>query len=266
MHNVPIRPPPPPKSHANLQSANPTYGVPRGPVTSNVWQPAASEYRASELNFVPKKISVNKKKNPFKILEALAEAQAEGHELRPHVIKKVRPSALHDDDSDSSDYVPDYMMVDNNPRYGRDESYSASSDEDSGLSDSSSKADLIYVAPQNKYKKKHGSNFHSSRDFVSPSTSLKKKTKVPQFEWNAASGSSSSSASSDSEYEPEHRQQLNDALRKIKSSKPKRMSPTLGPSEDHIDILQRSRKRNPITNYTKYKNRLNGASSLNTSI
>lgn len=211
-------------------------------------------------------MTLNKKKNPFKILEALAEAQAEGHELRPQVIKKVRPSALRDDESDSSDYVPDYMMVDNNPRYGREESYSGSSDDDdSGLSDSSSKADLIYVPPQNKYKKKHASNHHTSRDFVNPSSSLKKKTKVQAFDWNAASGSSSS-ASSDSEYEPEHRQQNNDALRKIKSSKPKRMSPTLGPSEEHIDVLQRTRKRNPITNYTKYKNRLNGASSLNTSI
>lgn len=243
------------QSSGSSKSTNPSYGG-----VNNLWRPSASEYRASELSFVPKKIKVNKTKNPFKILEALAEAQAEGHDLRPHVIKKVRPTLPHDDQSDTSDYVPDYMLVDtNNPRYGQDNSYSGF-DDDSGLGDSSSKADLIYVAPKDKYKKKHGNSFLTSRDFVTPIPTLKKKTKVPTFDWNAAIGSSSSI--SDSDYEPEPRHQS----KKNKSRKPKRLAPTLGSSEEHINHLQRVRKHNPITNYTKYKNRLNAASSLNTSI
>lgn len=243
-----------------LKSPIPTYsvsdGIPHGLTKNNLWRPSPSEYRASELNFVPKKINLNKKKNPFKILEALAEAQAEGHELRPHVIKKVRPTILHEDESDNSDYVPDYMLVDN-PRYGRDDSYSIGLDDDSGLVDSSSKADLVYVT-QDKFKKKH-SSFHTTRDYISPLTALKKKSKGQPYDRNGSSSDVSS-------YEPDRRHQTNDALRKIKSRKPKRMSPTLGPSEEQINILQRTRKRNPITNYTKYKNRMNAASSLNTSI
>lgn len=253
---IPILPLPPPS------------GLPRGLTKNHLWRPSASasEYRASELNYVPKKISINKKKNPFKILEALAEAQAEGHQLRPHVIKKVRH---HDDASDSSEYVPDYMLVDN-PRYNRDDSYSGpSADDSSSLIDSSSKTDLIYAAPQDKHKKKHSNTYYTSRDYASPSVSSphhsKKKTKSHAVDWQGSSASSSltSSSTSDSEYVPEHRH-----LTKVnKSRKPKRMSPTLGPSEEHISILQRTRKhRNPITNYTKYKNRLNGGSSLNTSI
>lgn len=266
VHQPIIQAPPPQLLQASLKPPIPTYGVsdglPHGLPKNKLWRPSASEYHASEINFKPKKINVNKKKNPFKILEALAEAQAEGHELRPHVIKKVRPTKLHDDESDTSDYVPDFMLVDNNPRYSRDESYSV--DDESGLADSSSKADLIYVTAQDKHKKKHGSSYLSSRDYNNPAA-LKKKTKIQTIEWTAGS---SSSAVSDSDNEAEYRHHLNEALRKIKSRKPKRHSerPTLGPSEEHINILQRNRKQNPITNYTKYKNRLNGASSLNTSI
>lgn len=248
----------------SLKAPIPTFsvsdGLPHGLTKNSLWRPSPSEYRASELNFMPKKINVNKKKNPFKILEALAEAQAEGHELRPQVIKKVRPTVIHDDESDNSDYVPEFMLVDN-PRYGRDDSYSIGMDDDSGLVDSSSKADLVYVT--DKYRKKHTS-YLSSRDFVSPSAALKKKSKGQAFDWNG----SSSSAASDASYETDRRHLTKDvhAQRNVKSRKPKRMTPTLGPSEEQINILQRTRKRNPITNYTKYKNRLNAASSLNTSI
>lgn len=228
-------------------------------LSKNLWRPSPAEYRASELGFIPNKLKINKKKNPFKLLEVMAEAHAEGHNFQPQILKKHKPIQLDDDDdSQTSDYIPDYMLVDNS-RYGQSDLYNSDDESNSDVT-SGSKADLIYVAPHDKHKTKKG-GFLPSRSYFSPTISTKKKSKIA-YDWTAASSSSSSMA--DSEYEPEHYHLA--ALKKSKSRKPKRLAPTLGPSEDHINILQMTRKPISILNYTKYKNRLSNASRLNTHI
>lgn len=113
----------------------------------NLWRPSASEYRASEMNYVPKKMKVPKQKNPFKMLEVMAEAHAEGHEIPAHIMKKLKPSLLDNENSETSEYMPDYMLNVNSDLYNSDDNSASDSD--------SSKADLIYVAPQgDKYKAK----------------------------------------------------------------------------------------------------------------
>lgn len=241
------------------------------------WRPSASEYRASELNYVPKKMKIPKKKNPFKVLEVMAEAHAEGHDLPSHVVKKLKPSLLDDDDSQTSEYIPDYMLANTNLfRHPDSDSDSGSKDSDS---DSDSKADLIYVAPQHdKYKAKKSSFIPSKMVLPTFATFSKKKPKM-SYDWvpgtissltsSAASLTSSDSADSDdSDFEPNFKHQLQQLMKRNKSRKPKRLSPTLSPSEDHINILQMTRKPISITNFTKYKNRLSAAaaSNLNTSI
>lgn len=54
----------------------------------NLWRPSASEYRASELNYIPKKMKVPKKKNPFKVLEAMAEAHGKIWNYRNKQLEK----------------------------------------------------------------------------------------------------------------------------------------------------------------------------------
>lgn len=217
---------------------------------NGLWSPSPSEYRASEVGFVPKKIRVSKKKNPFKMLEMLAEAQAEGHELRPHFVKKVKPdSSFEADSSQTSEFLPDYMLVDNPHHGGPYGSEESSSDSSSGA-----KSDIIYLAPGHDKFRKRG--FVPSREFAAPTTASKKKLKMPH-DWIPSSVSSSI-------YEPEPR--VIRAPKKFKSRKPKRLAsiPTLSPVEAHISMLQH--RAASLPNFTRIKNRLHATSSLNTSI
>lgn len=250
----------------------------------NIWRPSASEYRASELNYVPKKMRVPKKKNPFKMLEVMAEAHAEGHEIPAHVMKKLKPSLVDNESSDSSEFIPNYMLA-NSDLYNED-------DNSASDSDSSKSADLIYIAPQ------HGDKYHGGSDKyhgVSDKYKAKKSSYVPSkvvltptlatykgrkpkmaYDWmpgtissslSSTSSTSSDSRASDSDDESEIKHTLSQMLKRNKSRKPKRLLPTLNPSEDHINILQMTRRPYSITNFTKYKNRLSAAAStLNTSI
>lgn len=238
----------------------------------NAWRPSASEYRASELNYVPKKMKVPKTKNPFKMLEVMAEAHAEGHEIPPHFMKKLKPSLLDNDNSETSEYMPDYMLT-NSDLYNSDDNSASDSD--------SSKADLIYVAPQaDKYKAKKTS-LYPSKVLLAPTlaTSIKGKKPKMTYDWlpgtistSLSSLSSTSSTASDSRGsdsdESDIKHTLSQMLKRSKLRKPKRVLPTFGPSsEDHINILQMTRKPISITNFTKFKNRLSAAAStLNTSI
>lgn len=264
---------------ASLLKALPTLsdgdGITLG-LGKNIWRPSASEYRASELNYIPQKMKFPKKKNPFKMLEVMAEAHAEGHELPTHVVKKLKPSLptlLDDDDSQTSEYIPDYMLA-NSDLYNTDDNSASDSD--------SSRPDLIYVAPQqhhhhhDKYKAKKTS-FIPSKMVLSPTlatlANYKKKPKMT-YDWLpgtiSTSLSSTSSTASDSSNDSDDVSDLKhhfQMMKRNKTRKPKRLSPTLGPSEDHINFLQMTRKPYSISNFTKYKNRLSAAaSSLNTSI
>lgn len=218
-------------------------------------------------------MKVPKKKNPFKMLEVMAEAHAEGHEIPSHIMKKLKPSLLNNENSDSSEYIPDYMLA-NSDSYNTD-------DNSASDSDSSKTADLIYVAPQgDKYKAKKTS-FVPSKVLLTPTlATFKGKKPKLSYDWMpgtiSTSLSSTSSTSSDSrdsrasesDDESEIKHTLSQMLKRNKSRKPKRFLPTLSPSEDHINILQMTqRKPFSITNFTKYKNRLSAAAStLNTSI
>lgn len=235
------------------------------------WRPSPSEYRASELNYIPHKMKIPKKKNPFKMLEVMAEAHAEGHEIPSHIVKKLKPTLLDDDDSQTSEYIPDYMLA-NSDLYNLN-----LNNDDNSASDSDSRPDLIYVAPQSdKYRAKKTS-FIPSKMVLSPTlatiASYKKRPKM-SYDWlpgtistslsSTSSTSSDSSNDSDDDSEPRHQFQM---IKRNKMRKPKRLLPTLGPSEDHINILQMTRKPFSISNFTKYKNRLSAAAStLNTSI
>lgn len=233
----------------------------------NVWRPSASEYRASELNYVPKKMKVPKKKNPFKMLEVMAEAHAEGHEIQPHFMKKLKPTHLLDNEnSETSEYLPDYMLT-NSDLYNSDDNSASDSD--------TSKPELIYVAPQSdKYRAKKTS-YIPSKVLLTPTlaTYQKRKPKL-SYDWIPAgtistsiASTSSTSSDSDSDDEAEIKHTLAQMLKRSKSRKPKRLLPTLSPSEDHINILHMTRKPISITNFTKFKNRLSAAASnLNTSI
>lgn len=241
----------------------------------NVWRPSASEYRASELNYVPKKMKVPKKKNPFKMLEVMAEAHAEGHEIPPHFMKKLKPSHILDNEnSETSEYMPDYMLTNPVDLYNSDDNSASDSD--------SSKADLIYVAPQNdKYKAKKTS-LYPSKVLLTPTlaTALSQKGKKTRMTYDWIPGtistslSSTSSTASDSRDfrdsdsdESDIKHTLSQMLKRNKLRKPKRILPPFSPSEDHINILQMTRKPISITNFTKFKNRLSAAAStLNTSI
>lgn len=235
----------------------------------NAWRPSASDYRASELNYVPKKMKVTKKKNPFKMLEVMAEAHAEGHEIPPHFMKKLKPSLLDNENSETSEYIPDYMLT-NGDLYNSDDNSASDSD--------SSKADIIYVAPQSdKYKAKKTS-LYPSKVLLAPTlaTSIKGKKPKITYDWipgtiSTSSLSSTSSTSSDSRGsdsdESDIKHTLSQMLKRSKLRKPKRVLPTFSPSEDHYNILQMTRKPISITNFTKFKNRLSAAAStLNTSI
>lgn len=114
----------------------------------NGWRPSASEYRASELNYIPKKMRLPKKQNPFKMLEVMAEAHAEGHEIPAHLVKQLKPSIMADESRPTSEYMPEYMM-------GNSDIIAYNSDDNSASDSDSSKSDLIYVAPgNNRYKSK----------------------------------------------------------------------------------------------------------------
>lgn len=163
-------------------------------------------------------------------------------------------------------------MLANTHLYHADDNSHSSSDSDS---DSDSKSDLIYVAPQHdKYKGKK-SSFLPSKMVLPTLATYKKKPKMT-FDWvpgtlssissSAASLTSDSFDTDDSDFDIKH--QLQQMLKRNKARKPKRlMSPTLSPSEDHINILQMTRKPLSISNFTKFKNRLSAAAAtLNTSI
>lgn len=236
---------------ANLLKSIPTFEADDVHLHDNLWRPSASEYRASELNYIPKKMKLNKKKNPFKIFEAMAEAQAEGHEIRPQFLKKMKHHPVLDsEDSQTSEYIPDYMLVDN-ARFGQGEILQ--SDEENGGLIGGSKSDLVYLTSDDKLiKPKPTKTFLPTIDFIAPTASSKKKPKLT-FDW--------STGSTLTDFNFDH---IND--KKSKSRKHKRIIPTLGSTEDQIDILHMTRKPATITNYTKYKNRINKASALNTSI
>lgn len=139
------------------------------------WRPSASEYRASELNYLPKKMKVPKKKNPFKMLEVMAEAHAEGHEIPSHMMKKFKPTLHDSDSSQTSEYIPDYMLG-NSDLYNSDDNSASDSD--------SSKADLIYVAPGNDRYKGKKTSFNPSKMLLSPTiTSLTRKKPKMSFDW-----------------------------------------------------------------------------------
>lgn len=231
----------------------------------NVWRPSASEYRASELSYVPKKMKLPKKKNPFKMLEVMAEAHAEGHEIPPHLLKKMKPSMLDNENSETSEYLPDYMLT-NSDLYNSDDNSASDSD--------SSRPDLIYVAPQHdKYKAKKTSYIPSKLMLTPTLATYKSRKPKMSYDWmpgtisTGLASTSSTSSDSDSDDDAEIKHTLAQMFKRQKSRKPKRLLPTLGPSEDHINILHMTRKPMSIANFTKYKNRLSAAAStLNTSI
>lgn len=235
----------------------------------NAWRPSASEYRASELHYVPKKMKVPKKKNPFKMLEVMAEAHAEGHEIPAHFIKKLKPTLLDNENSENSEYIPDYMLTNSDL---------LNSDDNSASDSDSSKAELIYVAPQHadKYKAKKTS-FIPSKVLLTPTlATIRNRKPKMSYDWlpgtlstslTSTSSTSSDSRDTDSDDEADIKHTLSQIIKRNKARKPKRLLPTLSPSEDHFNILQMTRKPFSITNYTKYKNRLSAAAStLNTSI
>ncbi|XP_031630122.1 uncharacterized protein LOC116345145 [Contarinia nasturtii] len=235
----------------------------------NMWRPSASDYRTSEMNYVPKKMKVPKKKNPFKMLEMMAEAHAEGHEVPPHIMKKLKPALADNDNSETSEYFPDYMLA-NADLYNSDDNSASDSDSSKG-------ADLIYVAPQvDKYKAKKTS-LYPSKVLLTPTLATALKGKKPRMthDWmpgtysTSLSSTSSTASDSDSDDESEIKHTISQMLKRNKLRKPKRITlPTLhSPSEDHINILKMTRKPMSITNFTKFKNRLSAAAStLNTSI
>lgn len=208
------------------------------------------------------------------MLEVMAEAHAEGHEIPAHIMKKLKPSLLDNESSDSSEFIPDYMLA-NSDLYNTD-------DNSASDSDSSKSADLIYVAPQHggrgsdKYKAKKTSYIPSKVVLTPTLATYKGKKPKMSYDWmpgtistslSSTSSTSSDSRASDSDDESEIKHTLSQMYKRNKSRKPKRLLSTLGPSEDHINILQMTRKPFSITNFTKYKNRLSAAAStLNTSI
>lgn len=241
---------------ANLLKALPTFDTEdiHLDIANNLWRPSPAEYRASELNFVPKKMKINKKKNPFKMFEAMAEAQAEGHEIRPQFLKKVKhhQQPLDSEDSQTSEYIPDYMLVDNS-RFGQGEVFQ--SDEDNAGLTNGAKSDLLYLTSDDKFiKPKPTKSFLPSIDFIAPTAASKRKPKLT-FDWSPGSTLG---------YTDFNLDLLND--KKLKSRKHKRIIPTMGSTEDQIDVLHMTRKPATITNYTKYKNRISKATGLNTSI
>lgn len=186
----------------------------------------------------------------------LAEAQAEGHEIRPHFIKKIKPDLSESaDSSQTNEFVPDYMLVENG-QYANGDLY-GSGESSSSDSTSGAKADVIYIAPGNERFRKNG--FKPPREFIMPTIASKKKTKImPDWIPNASSSGLTSI------YEPD--QHIMHTQKKFKARKPKRLNvmPTLASMETHISALQR--KPTSLPNFTKIKNRLHATSSLNTSI
>lgn len=213
-------------------------------------------------------MKVQKKKNPFKMLEVMAEAHAEGHEIPPHYIKKLKPSLLDNENSENSEYIPDYMLTNSDL---------LNSDDNSASDSDSSKAELIYVAPQgDKYKAKKTSYIPSKVLLTPTLATLKNRKPKMSYDWlpgaystslTSTSSTSSDSRDSDSDDEADIKHTLAQIMKRNKARKPKRLLaslPTLSPSEDHYIM---TRKPFSITNFTKYKNRLSAAAStLNTSI
>lgn len=67
-------------------------------------------------NIVPKKIKFPKKKNPFKLLEIMAEAQAEGHTLNPN--KLYANEDFFDHETLDLDHHPKFLHSDKQPHFG----------------------------------------------------------------------------------------------------------------------------------------------------
>lgn len=141
----------------------------------NGWRPSPAEYRASELNYVPKKMRLPKKQNPFKMLEVMAEAHAEGHQIPAHLVKKFKPSVMADESRSTSEYIPDYML-------GSSDLIGYNSDDNSAPDSDSSKADLIYIAPGNDRFRPKKATFSPTKLIPTLATLARKKPKMA-YDW-----------------------------------------------------------------------------------
>lgn len=140
------------------------------------WRPSAAEYRASELNYVPKKMRLPKKQNPFKMLEVMAEAHAEGHQVPAHLVKQLKPSIIADESRTNSEYIPEYMM-------GNSDLIAFNSDDNSALDSDSSKADLIYIAPGNERYKTKKPTFSPSKLVPTLATLPRSRKPKMAYDW-----------------------------------------------------------------------------------
>lgn len=217
-----------------------------------LWKPSLNEYRSVESSYVPKKLKLNKKKNPFKLLEIMAEAQAEGHTFNPQ-------SLYHNEDysdNDGNEHIPDYMLSET-PRFSASLYGSDHVGRNSGH-----KTDLLRL------------HSHSDEKLHSPSSSFvpswgfgatKPESSAQTFDWT---GISNSYKKKPKLFTPSSLESDESAIiaPKKKLRNKHRVSPTLEPTDDYAKVLKLSRKPAGLTNFTKYKNKFNVMSNLNTSI
>lgn len=221
--------------------------------SEQLWKPQ-TEYRGVESSYLPKKIKLGKKKNPFKLLEIMAEAQAEGHNFSPQ-------SLYNEDyfDHDANEHIPEYMLSDNS-RFHPSEVYQTA---DATIArNSAHKAELLHMISDDKLNAATP-QYTPSWAFAPPTIETATKT----YDWSTGLANSDfkkqnlfSAAIDDSDefetIQPKPKKHRNKS----------RLAPTQDTTDDHENILKMTRKPISLTNFTKYKNKYNVLSSLNTSI
>lgn len=231
-----------------------------------LWKPSLSEYRSVESNYVPKKLKLAKKKNPFKLLEIMAEAQAEGHTFSPQGLYNNNNHNNNDDyfDSEDNENVPEYMLSDNS-RFAPSELYSSSDH----VGRNAGHKDLLRLHSQSDEKSVHSpvSSFVPSWGISAPTP----ETAAHTFDWSTGYSTSGSDYKKKktklftSALDSEEIEVVTPKIKKLRN-KSRHHTPTLDTSEDHSNILKLTRKPISLTNFTKYKNKFNVMSNLNTSI
>lgn len=219
--------------------------------SEQIWKPSLSEYRSVDSNHIPKKFKMNKKKNPFKLLEIMAEAQAEGHAFSPQ-------SIYNEDyfDNEGNEHIPEYMLSDNS-RFVPSDVYQTA---DLRVArNSGHKTDMLRFNSDEK----HGSaSFVPSWGFTPPTIETAPQT----YDWSTGLSKTEYKKHKlfSSALDSDESSMVTPKMKRVRSKS--RLTPTIDPLDDHTNVLKMARKPSSLSNFTKYKNKLNIMSNLNTSI
>lgn len=220
--------------------------------SEQIWKPSMSEYRSVDSNHVPKKFKLNKKKNPFKLLEIMAEAQAEGHKFNPQ-------SIYNDDyfDNEGNEHIPEYMLSDNS-RFAPSADVYQTADLRVARN-SGHKTDLSRF---NSDEKSGSPSFVPSWGFTPPTIETAQQT----YDWSTGLAKTDYRKHKlfSSALDSDESSMVTPKMKRLRSKG--RLTPTIDPLDDHSNVLKMARKPSSLSNFTKYKNKLNVMSSLNTSI